>query len=47
MASPQEIIRALFTAFAAQDRETAERLLGPEFRFTSPYDDYIDRAAGF
>ena len=32
-------------AFQEQDRAAAEQLLADDFRFTSPQDDHIDRAA--
>jgi ketosteroid isomerase-like protein len=41
------VIRAYVAAFFAKDREAAEELLAEEFRFTSPMDDAIDRAAYF
>ena len=34
-------------AYKAQDREAAERLFAPDFVFTSPQDDHIDRATWF
>jgi ketosteroid isomerase-like protein len=40
-------VRALFAAYRAQDRPAAERLLTDDFRFSSPQDDRIDRAAYF
>lgn len=42
-----DVVRAVFAAYMAQDRPAAERLLADEFRFTSPQDDHIDRAAFF
>jgi hypothetical protein len=39
--------RAMFEAFRARRRDEAEALMAPEFHFTSPYDDAIDRAAFF
>lgn len=45
--SRSEIVRAMYRAFNQQDRQTAESLLAPLFRFTSPYDDAIDRDAFF
>jgi len=42
-----DVVRALLSAYRAQDREAAERLLAPDFVFTSPQDDRIDRAAYF
>jgi hypothetical protein len=41
------LVRGLFAAYQANDREYAERLLSPDFTFTSPYDDHIDRATYF
>ena len=42
-----EVVRAWFGAFAARDRAGAERLMAEGFRFTSPYDDRIDRRRYF
>lgn len=42
-----DAVRALFNAYRAQDRETAERLLADNLTFTSPQDDHIDRATYF
>lgn len=42
-----DIVVAMMTAFQTQDRATAERLVAPDFHFTSPQDDRIDRAAWF
>src|ERR1700692_4905592 len=41
------IVRAMYDAFRDRRRADAEALLAAEFRFTSPYDDKIDRAAFF
>jgi ketosteroid isomerase-like protein len=41
------IARAMYEAFRDRRRALAERLLAPDFHFTSPYDDRIDRAAFF
>ena len=41
------LVRALYDAFRERRRGDAEALLAPEFRFTSPYDDGIGRAAYF
>ncbi|PNE37731.1 nuclear transport factor 2 family protein [Streptomyces noursei] len=43
--APEEVARACFAAYLAQDRPAMERLLAEEFVFTSPQDDHIDRAA--
>lgn len=45
--TPGQITRALLDAFVAKDRAAAERLIAPGFRFTSPYDNGIDRDAYF
>lgn len=42
-----EIIRGLFAAYMAKDRASVERTFADGFRFTSPYDDGIDKAAYF
>lgn len=38
-------VRAIFDAYRASDAEGFLALLHPDFRFTSPYDDAIDRDA--
>jgi ketosteroid isomerase-like protein len=42
-----ELIRALFAAYLSNDREAVENVLTEDFRFTSPYDDEIDKATYF
>ena len=42
-----ELIRALFAAYMANDRASVENSFTGDFRFTSPYDDRIDKAAYF
>ena len=42
-----DVVRACLQSYMAQDRATAERLIAPDYRFTSPQDDRIDRAAFF
>lgn len=42
-----EIIRAIFAAYLANDRKAVEDALAEDFRFTSPYDDAIDKATYF
>jgi ketosteroid isomerase-like protein len=42
-----DIIRALFAAYLANDRAAVEEMLTEDFRFTSPYDDRIDKATYF
>ena len=43
--SASEVVLEFLDAFESQDRETAERLLADDFRFSSPRDDAIDRRA--
>jgi ketosteroid isomerase-like protein len=42
-----EIIRTLFAAYLANDRKAVEAAFTNDFRFTSPYDDEIDKATYF
>lgn len=42
-----DLIRRLFDTYVTGDRAEAERLIAPDFAFTSPYDDHIDRATYF
>ena len=42
-----DIIRAVFAAYLANDRSVVEQALADDFRFTSPYDDHIDKATYF
>jgi ketosteroid isomerase-like protein len=42
-----KIIRAVFAAYRANDREAVEDALTGDFRFTSPYDSEIDRKTYF
>ena len=46
-ASKPEIIRAIFAAYMSNDRRVVEGALTDDFRFTSPYDDEIDKATYF
>ena len=41
------MVRQSFDAYRTADRAEIEALLHPDFTFTSPYDDHIDRAAYF
>ena len=41
------IIRAIFAAYLANDRKAVENHLTDDFRFTSPFDDGIDKATYF
>ena len=45
--SRSDIVRAIFAAYLAGDRQTVEDCLADDFRFTSPYDDRIDRKTYF
>jgi ketosteroid isomerase-like protein len=45
--SKSEIIRAIFAAYLSNDRKAVEGFLTDDFRFTSPYDDGIDKASYF
>jgi ketosteroid isomerase-like protein len=47
MADKTEIIRKLFAAYMANDRNAVEAAFTGDFRFTSPYDDEIDKATYF
>lgn len=42
-----DTVRECFASYVRQDRDTAERLIGEPFTFTSPQDDHIDRTAYF
>ena len=46
-ASKSEIIRAIFAAYLSNDRKAVEASFTDDFRFTSPYDDEIDKATYF
>jgi ketosteroid isomerase-like protein len=45
--SKAEIVRALFAAYLSNDRKAVEASFADGFRFTSPYDDEIDKATYF
>jgi len=45
--SKADIVRALFAAYLANDRKAVEDALTGDFRFTSPYDDEIDKPTYF
>jgi ketosteroid isomerase-like protein len=47
MPGRKEIIRAIFAAYLSDDREAVEDALSEDFRFTSPYDDAIDKPTYF
>jgi len=42
-----DIIRGVFAAYLSNDRKAVEDALADDFRFTSPYDDHIDKATYF
>jgi ketosteroid isomerase-like protein len=41
------MIRGLFAAYLNNDRKAVEETLADDFRFTSPYDDAIDKTTYF
>ena len=45
--SKADMIRAIFAAYMSNDRGVVEDALTDDFRFTSPYDDEIDKATYF
>jgi ketosteroid isomerase-like protein len=45
--SKAETIRGIFAAYLANDRKTVEDSFTSDFRFTSPYDDEIDKTTYF
>ena len=47
MADKQNIIRAIFAAYLSNDRRAVEDTLTDDFRFTSPFDDAIDKPTYF
>jgi ketosteroid isomerase-like protein len=47
MPTKSEIIRGIFAAYRNKNRKAAEDALADDFRFTSPYDDAIDKATYF
>ena len=42
-----DVIRALFAAYMSNDRKAVEDAFTEDFRFTSPYDDQIDKNTYF
>ena len=44
---PIDVMRACLDAWATRDREALERLIAPDFHFTSPLDNELDREAYF
>jgi ketosteroid isomerase-like protein len=47
MQNKTKILRALFAAYLSNDRRAVEDAFTEDFRFTSPYDDEIDKPAYF
>ena len=47
LANKADLIRALFAAYRANDRKQVGAALADDFRFTSPFDDGIDKATYF
>ncbi len=45
--SKADLIRALFAAYLGNDRKRVENTFTDDFRFTSPFDDEIDKATYF
>jgi hypothetical protein len=43
----EALVRKSYACYPARDRQTHETLIAPDFHFTSPYDDRIDRAEYF
>jgi ketosteroid isomerase-like protein len=43
----EKLIRNLFAAYLANDRQRVADALADDFRFTSPFDDAIDKATYF
>jgi ketosteroid isomerase-like protein len=45
--SKADLIRAFFAAYISNDRKAVEDAFTEDFRFTTPYDDNIDKATYF
>ena len=43
----EDLIRSLFAAYLANDRQQVADALADDFRFTSPFDDDLDKATYF
>ena len=43
----ERVIRDLFVAYLANDRQRVSDALADDFRFTSPFDDELDKATYF
>jgi ketosteroid isomerase-like protein len=46
-ANKADTIRRIFAAYLANDRQFVENAFSDDFRFTSPYDDALDKPAYF
>ena len=44
---PVDVVRACLEAYAAKDRAALEALVAKDYRFTSPWDNALDRDAYF
>jgi ketosteroid isomerase-like protein len=44
---PATLVRRSFDAYRDRDRSAIERLIAADFRFTSPYDNAVDRTTYF
>jgi SnoaL-like domain len=44
---PADLIRRYYGAYETDQRDVLEEMLSPDFRFSSPQDDAIDRATYF
>lgn len=47
MTDPERLIPELFAAYLANDRQGVADALADDFRFTSPFDDDLDKSAYF
>lgn len=45
--SKEDVVRNLFAAYLAEDRDAVEAMFADGFRFTSPFDDGIDKPTYF
>lgn len=43
----EKVVRTLFAAYLTDNREAVEDVFAADFRFTSPYDDRIDKRTYF
>jgi len=43
----RDLVRGVFAAYRANDRQSVEESLTEDFRFTSPFDDGIDKVTYF